>query len=146
MKVILQRDVAKIGRRFDVVEVPDGYALNMLIPKGSALVATKENIKRVDAQKERTAKEHKESDEAFKNACAQLEGGVIKIGASANEKGHLFKGVGKEEILAGLTEKGHIIHTSSIELDTPIKEVGEHSITITEGDASATFTLVIEAM
>ena len=47
MKVILLKDVAKIGRRHEVAEVPDGYALNMLIPKGLAKAGTPENIKKL---------------------------------------------------------------------------------------------------
>ena len=48
MKVILLKDVAKIGRRFEIKEVPDGYALNKLIPKNMAQFATPENIKRIE--------------------------------------------------------------------------------------------------
>ena len=54
MKVILLRDVAKIGRRFEIVEVPDGYALNKLIPKKDAEAATPANVKRIQQNKDRT--------------------------------------------------------------------------------------------
>ncbi len=50
MQVILLQDVAKIGRRFDVVNVADGYGLNKLIPQGMAKPATPENIKKIKAQ------------------------------------------------------------------------------------------------
>ena len=55
MKVILLQDVAKIGKRFETVDVPDGYALNMLIPKRMAEPATPENLKRVDARRTKAA-------------------------------------------------------------------------------------------
>ena len=66
MKVILLQDVAKIGRRFDIVEVPSGYGMNKLIPQGMAKPATPENVKAINAQSAKT-----EADRAAGDAALQ---------------------------------------------------------------------------
>ena len=84
MKVILLRDVAKLGKRFSITEVPDGFALNKLIPQGYAEAATAENLKRVNerSEKKESARSNELSD--FKITLESLKDIKIKIAVEAN--------------------------------------------------------------
>jgi len=146
MKVILLQDIPKIGRKYEVKDVADGYARNFLIPREMALYATPQEVKRIEAMKTKYEKERKEKEEMLQESLTQLEGKVLTIKAKANEKGHLFAGIGKEEISAFLKEEiKTYIPAEYIKLPRPIKEIGEYKITISVGDKKKTqFTLRVE--
>jgi large subunit ribosomal protein L9 len=145
MKLILQRDVAKIGKRFATVDVPQGYALNHLIPTGAGVPATTENQKRIDAQKNRSKEKDESSLTQFKAACEALTGGTVTLEIDASDQGHLFEGLTKDKIADHLAQKGHVLAADTIELKAPLKDLGEHAISISLGDTSATFTLELTA-
>lgn len=136
MKVILLRDVAKIGRRNDIVELPDGYALNQLIPKKWAEAATPANIKKITAQKAaHTA--HDEADKAlFDAVAAQLQKETLLVEAGPDDNGHLFKAVREEDIATAANEKGIALEKSWIEVSKPIKALGNHEIILKRGGKS----------
>jgi len=145
MKVILLQDVAQIGKRFEVVSVPDGHALNHLIPKRMAEVATPQSLKRL---KERTQKQEAEraaASQAFTASCERLSGATVDMPAPANEQGNLFKGITSENIAEHLAETYPGITAEHIELSAPIKETGTHEITVSGDDTSVTFSLTIYA-
>jgi large subunit ribosomal protein L9 len=131
MKVILQKDVAKLGKRHAVVEVPDGYALNKLIPQGMALPASPENLKRISNIKaEATA--HFEADEAsYREAIAGLATKKVEVKVDANEKGHLFKAVKASDVHQALIASGvTVIPLEAIVITTPIKSCGEQTVAV----------------
>lgn len=134
MKVILLRDVAKIGRRYEIVEVPHGFALNKLVPQGLAKEATPENVKQIQARSAHVAAEHAAADEAFAAACATLEGKQVTIAAPANEQGHLFEAVKPERIAEAISAEGATIAPAQIHIGTPIKSVGPHTVDLVSGD------------
>ena len=72
MKIILLKDIAKVGKRYDVKDVNSGHALNFLIPKGLAVSATKEAIKRIDLEKARKAGEIKVQNELLESNIQAL--------------------------------------------------------------------------
>lgn len=146
MKIILLQDVAKVGKKYDVKTVSDGHALNMLIPKGLAIVADASALKRVEKLKaEDTAHKKVQEDLLLMNLKA-VEGTTLEISEKANEKGHLFAGVHKTEIIAHMKADKHIdLLPDFIVLDKPIKEVGEHTVEIKVKDKSAKLKLVITA-
>ena len=143
MKVILLRDVAKLGKRFSVVEVPNGYALNQLIPKGMVEAATAENLKRVGArmEKQQSTKVSNESD--FGAALAALQATPVTLAVQANAQGHLFKGVKATDIAAAAATAGHAIPVDSIILIEPIKSLGAHQVSARLGTARGEFTLTL---
>lgn len=146
MKVILLKNISKLGKRFDVKEVNSGHALNFLIPRGLAIAGTSEALKRIEIQKLREVGEHKLQEELLMKNIKELEQVTLKIIGKANDKGHLFAGLHKEEIATELAKQSRIqINPSFIVLDHPIKEVGEHTIQIKTENKSAKFKLVIEA-
>jgi large subunit ribosomal protein L9 len=137
MKVILMRDVAKLGRRFTVAEVPDGYALNKLIPSGMALAATPENLKKVHARNEKQATNKITEVAEFKTAVAALKESPVVISVEANAQEHLFKSVKAGDIASALAALGHAIPVESIKLAEPIKALGEYIIPVVLNEAHA---------
>ena len=147
MKIILLQDVAKIGRKYDVKNVSDGHALNLLIPKGLAITADASALKRVEKLKaENTAHKKVQEDLLLMNLEA-VEGTTLEISEKANEKGYLFAGVHKAEIIARMKADKHIdLLPDFIVLEKPIKQVGEHTVEIKVKDKLAKLKLVIKAI
>ncbi len=145
MKVILLRDVAKLGKRFSIVEVPDGYALNKLIPQMMAQPATPENLKRVQARTKEVAA-HKAADEAdLRAALARLSETKVRIIADANAQGHLFKAVKVSDVVAEAGKVGITVPESALIIMTPIKSVGEHAVEVKQGAVTGTFIIEVVA-
>jgi len=145
MKVILLKDIPKLGKRFDIKEVNSGHALNFLIPRGMVVTGTPEALKRVELDKKAEVGERKLHEDLLIKNIASLEQVVLKVIGKANTKGHLFAGLHREEIAVELAKQSHIqIDSSSIVLEHPIKEVGEHIIKVSAGGKSTQFKLVIE--
>jgi len=143
MKVILLQDVAKIGKRSDVVEVPDGYALNQLIPKKIAEPATASNQKRIERM-QADAEAGKEADRVrFATAQEALAKQKLQISAEANELGHLFKAVNESDVAAAAGAAGVDIEAAMVIIDAPIKDVGEHVVSLVRGDDRADFTIEV---
>lgn len=145
MKVILLQDVAKIGRRFSIVEVPHGFALNKLIPQGLAKEATSENVKQIKAREDKIATEHANADKQFVEAVTSLEGKEITVYVDANENGHLFEALKPQSIVAALEAEGAHLGVEHVHVGTPIKSVGTHMISLVSGDQRTDITLTVSA-
>lgn len=145
MKVILLRDVAKIGRRFEVVSVPDGYALNLLIPKKDAEPATPANLKKIAQQKARSASVKEADLSTFKIMAEKLCQEPLSIKTKVNDSGHLFQSVHASDIVSAAKEKGIEITENTIQIEKPIKEAGEHKVTLKLQTVSYTLPIVVEA-
>lgn len=146
MKVILLKDVPKLGKRYDTKTVSDGHALNLLIPRGLALAATPDAIKRLGLEKSRIEGERKVQEELLAQNLKGLSGVVLTVSGKANEKGHLFAGLHREEIVKELSAQAHLdIDPYSIQLEHPLKEVGEHAIQVKAAGKSVSFKLIIKA-
>jgi len=143
MKVILIKDVARLGRRSDVKNVPDGHALNFLIPRKLAIIATPESMKRLKEEThQHDMKKGKVLDE-FNTACKALAEKPVSYVAEANEKGNLFKGVNADDISKHLASLGIIMPKENIVLDHPIKEVGMHAVPLRFGGSEGVCQLEI---
>lgn len=147
MQIILLKDIVKIGQKFDIKNVSDGYAMNFLFPNNLAELATPKKIKNLETAKLQHEAEDKVHQELLLKNLKVLDGVRVKIQGKANEKGHLFKGIHIEEIAEELKKQDHIdLKPEYIELEHPIKEVGEFDITAKVGDASATFKLIVNSV
>jgi large subunit ribosomal protein L9 len=143
MKVILLQDVAKIGKRSDVVEVPDGYALNQLIPKRMAEAATKQNKKRIE-KLQAEAESNKEADQArFTAAEKAMTENKIQVAAEVNEKGHAFKAVSEQDIAEAAQAADIDVEAAMLVVGDPIKELGDHVIQLIRGDNKASVTIEV---
>ncbi len=143
MKVILIKDVARLGRKSEVKEVPSGHALNFLIPRKLAIIATPEGMKRLN-EEVRQQGAHKEGElEAFKATCALLNEKAIEYPVQANDKGSLFKGIHVDDIVRHLASLGITLLKQDVVLEHPIKEVGVHKIPLRHGGTEGVCTLAV---
>ncbi len=147
MKVILLKDVAKIGRKFDIKNVADGFALNHLIPQGSAKIATDSEIKKIESLKTIMLAEKKIQEDLLIKNLAQINEKEVVIKAKANSKGHLFAQLHANEIIEAIKKSiGADIHPDFLVLDKHIKETGPHDLVVRVGDKKAVIKLTVEAI
>jgi large subunit ribosomal protein L9 len=146
MKVILLKDIPRIGKKYDVKEMSDGNVQNMLIPRGLALVATPDAIKRIDLERVRNEGERKlHTDLILKNLSDLSEQTIIMI-EKANEKGHLFASIHTKEIVEAIKKQTQLdISSEYIALDKPIKEIGTHLLEVKAEGKSIEFSLEIKS-
>ncbi len=127
MKVILLKDIPKLGQKDEIKNVSDGYALNFLLPQKMAAPATVEKINQLAVQKKKMEKEKTKTVAEVDGFIKKITGRKIKIIKKASEKGHLFAAVSVEEIAAAIKKDlGVTIDTRQIKLKEHLKEVGEH--------------------
>lgn len=143
MKVILLQDVAKIGKRSELVEVPDGYALNQLIPKKMAEPATAANKKRIDRMQAEVAANKEADKERFAAAKEALQAQTVTVVAEANEQSHLFKAVSEQDIAAAAQAAGVNVDAAMIVVGAPIKELGEHTVELMRGEQKTSFKIQV---
>lgn len=122
-------------------EVPRGHALNFLIPRKLAIPATRENLKRHEADISIKKEQKAEHDSEVSSTLKSLEGQTVTHTVKANEQGHLFSGINAETIAGILKDSGHMISADAIILEQPIKELGSFPIEISEGELKGSFTL-----
>lgn len=145
MKIILLKNVPKVGQKFDIKNVSDGYAMNFLFPNNLAEQATAKKIKEIEAMKLKHSEENKIHQDLLLKNMRSLNGARVEIQGKANEKGHLFKGIHIEEIADELKKQDHIdLKPEYIALEHPIKEVGEFDIVAKVGDVKAIFKLIVK--
>lgn len=146
MKVILQKDVPKIGHKYDVKDVADGYALNCLIPQGKAKIATPDALKKIDALKFEIEAERKIQEDLLSKNLHQIDGKEVVIKAKANDKGHLFAALHSGDIANAIKQGlGADVSSEFIICENHLKEVGEHIIEVKAHNKSARVKLIVEA-
>ena len=146
MQVILKKDVNKIGKAGQLLEVSDGYARNFLLPRNLAEEATAGKIADLNArQQSRKAKEDKEK-QAAEEYRKHLQGKVVRVTASGGESGKLFGSVTTAQI-AEVLEAQHMtkVDKRDIKLTEPVKQPGNYPLSIRlHAGVQADMTLVVE--
>lgn len=130
MKVILLQDIEKLGKKFDIKEVANGYALNFLIPKGLAKKATKETLKWLSTQKEIIEKKAEGELKKIQEFASSIDGQEVLIPVKIGEEGQLFESINNQKISEKLKELGFEIKKTQIDLIEPVKELGEFPVKI----------------
>lgn len=130
MKIILLEDVDKLGKQGAVLNVADGYGRNFLIPRKLAVAATESNLKRVEiaGKKQRVQEAREERDAA--QLKAELDQVALKFPMKAGEGDVLFGSVTSAGIAEMLEKKGYTIDKRKIELQEPIKRLGDYSVPV----------------
>jgi large subunit ribosomal protein L9 len=147
MKIILQREVDKLGVPGDLVEVADGYARNFLVPRGMAIPATKGAVRHAEslgrAHGERVAKARKEAEALAERIGAS----PLKVKVKAGEGGRLFGSVTAADLAEELERQtGEKVDRRMIHLDEPIRSVGVHEVRIhLHPEVNAAISVEIEA-
>ncbi len=145
MKVILTKDVPKVGKRHDIKEVNDGYAANFLLPRQLAIPATAQAISDLEKRKKEIVVEREIQEELLMKNLEEIKGKVITIKGKANEKGNLFSAIHKKEIVDAMKlEHRAEINEEFIVLEKPIKEIGEFEIPIQIKGKKSSFKLKVE--
>jgi len=147
VRVILRDTVDGLGRKGDICVVADGYARNFLVPRGLAIKATEGSAIQAEAMR-RAAALRSAADRADAETIASaLAPMVITIKAKAGEGGRLFGSVSAADIADAIGEQaGAVIDRRTLALDSPLKELGRHEITIRlHSDVEATVAVEVVA-
>jgi len=146
MKVLLLKNVAKVGRQYQVKDIADGYARNFLIPRGFAEPVTAQNMKKVEALKAKHVEDVQNKKAQAEEVIEKLSDITLVIKAKANSEGHLFAGVNEAVISKELDEQHHVtVPSDHIKLPEPIKEVGEYTVEVSSEDSKGSIKLKVEA-
>ena len=147
MKLILTREVAKLGSAGDVVTVKDGYARNFLLPRGAAIAWSLGGEKQIEGiRRARAAREVRDLDHA-KEIKASLEKATISVSVKAGTAGRLFGSVTDKDIAAAIKAAAGVdIDRHSIKMAGHIKKVGTHSAKVSlDHHVTAAITLTVVA-
>ncbi len=130
MKVMLKKNVAKLGTIGDVVEVKPGYARNYLLPLGLAAEPTEVNIRAIEAEKLHFQEEAAKNREAQEARAETIRGKEITISARANEEGQLYGSIGPAQIAAALAAEDVFVEPEHIVLDEPIRKLDKYDVMV----------------
>lgn len=146
MKVILLKDIPRLGRKHEVKDVPDGHAQNYLLPRKLVELATPQNLKRIEERASHIAEGTAAVAAQFKAFLDGRAGAPVVIEAAANPKGSLFSGLRAQDIATALSrESGMTFTANAVELSKPIKEAGEHTVSVTAGGMRAPVVINVKA-
>ncbi len=130
MKVILVKDIAKMGLAGSVIKVADGYARNFLLPKKLVILVTKNNLAKIETIKKKAELEKLEIENHFKALALKISDITLKFTRKADENDHLFGSVSENDIVKSLAEKGIEIHKSVVDIQKHLKEIGSFDVQI----------------
>ncbi len=144
MIVILKKDVKGTGKAGDIVKVSDGYARNMLLPKGLADEATKNNVHSLEKAKAKREEEEAEAKARAEKQAEEMKKMKVTIVTRSGEGGRLFGSITSKDIADALKEQFDItVDKRKIVLDQPIKEVGTTRVKV-KVYPEVTATLIVE--
>jgi large subunit ribosomal protein L9 len=130
IEVILREDIKTLGRAGEMVRVKPGYARNYLLPQGLAYEATEGNRKRIAGEtKARDTRNQAEKVQA-QQVATTLSAVTLHLSGKAGEEGKLFGSITSQDVADALARAGHTVDKRRIELEHPIKTVGEHAVKI----------------
>ena len=133
VQVVLRNDVEHLGRSGDIVRVKPGHARNYLVPRGLAALATRGNVAQVEHEKKAALVRGEKLRQEATQAAAKLNEVSVEVSAPAGGNGKLFGSVGTKDVAAALAALGHEVDRRKIVIPTPIKELGEHEVSIKLG-------------
>jgi large subunit ribosomal protein L9 len=145
MEVILKEDVPKLGSRGDVVKVAEGYGRNYLLPRKLAIEATRANRAVIDEMKQAALRRAARDRSDAEGLAQQFEGVSLTFTRKAGDKDHLFGSVTSADIAEALDAKGLSVDRRKIQLDEPLKHVGEFKVPVRlYKDVTATVRVTVE--
>jgi large subunit ribosomal protein L9 len=147
MKVIFVKELSGTAKKGEIRDVNDGYAMNFLIAKGFAAIATKEIQAKIDKeQKEAQAKQQKELSR-LQSFIADLEKRTFTVKVKVGDKGQIFSGVHEKDIVQAINAKMAVsLEKNQVVLEKPIKELGEHKVKVKlAANLSASVNIKVEA-
>lgn len=131
MKVILLQDVKSLGKKGEIVNVSDGYARNMLLPKKLGVEANAKNLNDLKLQKKHEEKVAQENLEAAQKLAVDIEKLQVEVKIKTGEGGRIFGSVSTKEVAAAVKEQfGLELDKKKMQLSDGIKSLGIHEVPI----------------
>ena len=130
MRVILLQDIKEIGKKYEVKNVADGHARNLLVPKGLVKPATPEALKWLEIQKEIIAKRAEDDLKAIQELASSIDGMEVAMPVKIGDEGQLYESITVQKISERLKELGFEVKKNQVILEEPIKEMGEFPVKI----------------
>jgi large subunit ribosomal protein L9 len=144
MEVILREDIEKLGNRGEVVKVAAGYARNFLLPKRLAVAATESNKKIVEQERQAHLRKEAKFRSEAEDLSKLLTGVTVTITQKAGENDQLFGSVTAKDVTDALAAKNFTIDRRRVQLDEPIKQLGEYKVPVRlHKDVTAEVTVVV---
>src|ERR1041385_5403574 len=128
MEVILREDVPSLGKTGQIVKVKPGYARNFLFPRNLAYEATEGNKKRIAAEQAAHAAKRAAEQKEAEAMAGRLGAITVVLKAKSGEEGKLFGSIGANDIAVALEKMGHAVDKRRIDLEHPIKAVGDYTV------------------
>lgn len=130
MDIILLKDVEKLGNRGQIVKVADGYGRNYLLPQKIAIAATPQNQKWLEQQRVQFLKEEAKEKADAEQLAKLMETVEVSFTRKAGEQGNLFGSVTAMDVADGLAAQGYKIDRKKIQLEAPLKVIGEYAVPV----------------
>lgn len=145
IQVILQQDVAKVGKSGELIKVRPGFARNFLLPRQLAVPATSAAVHRIEHEKAVAFARAEKAKKEAREVAAKLSAVSVKITQKAGEDGRLFGSVTHKDIEAALKAQGFTVDRRKIELE-PIKNTGTYDVKVNfVSDVTATVKVEVVA-
>jgi large subunit ribosomal protein L9 len=145
MNVILTENISSLGEIGQVVKVAPGYARNYLLPKGLAMAATGTNIRELDHKKRILAQKKEKVRQEMLSLAGKLNQVKIVLRRKVAEDDKLYGSVSAMDVWSALTEQGFVLSRKSVQLEQPVKTLGETSVPVrVDSQITATVTLRVE--
>jgi large subunit ribosomal protein L9 len=128
MEVILFENVKGLGRQGDKVKVSEGYFRNYLKPRGLAEEATPANLKRFEKMKQKQLELAAEKLSEARELAKRIQDLVVVVKAKAGDSDRLFGSVTAQDIASALEQQGYLIDKKHIELEEPLKKLGNYQV------------------
>lgn len=150
MKIILLQDIKNIGKKFDVKDVSDGYARNLLLPRGLAKLANEKSIKELETQKANKEKREKELKKYFESLAKNLTEREFVFSVNTGKKGEMFGSITKNDIKEKIYSEFDVLrkYEKNIEifLEKPIKTIENRQIEMIIGKEKCKLKIKIEPL
>ena len=130
MKVVFTQDVAGVALAGDVKNVANGHARNFLFPKGFAVLATPDELRRVESLKRRAEMLREEQQQQMQDSASGIDGMVLEFAKKARSTGSIYGSVSSTAIQQELKKMGHIVEKGMIKLEDPIRQLGEFEVDV----------------
>ncbi|WP_244148072.1 50S ribosomal protein L9 [Syntrophobacter fumaroxidans] len=145
MKVILTENLSSLGQIGQVVNVAPGYARNYLFPQGLALEATGKNVKELDHRKRVLAAKREKIRQEMLSVAEKINQVKLVLRRKVADEDKLYGSVSAADIQSALEERGFIVARKDIQLDQPIKQLGEFTVSVrVDAQIAATVGVVVE--
>ncbi len=133
MKIVLLKEVPKLGHKGDIKDVAEGYARNYLIPMGFAELLNKHTLNMLSAQAAKRERVKKQTIQDKSKLVKRISGKTFVITVKTDEKGTLYAGLDKKALSQALKKEGYNIDPEEIKLNRTIKKTGDYKVEVALG-------------